>query len=303
MVLTKKLDALEEFRIQREQRMTKFEEQETKLEQQKQHYETKIYEQEKKHVKEEDRLKKDMMIKLESVAAEFRKAANAQMSATTQRTIRENVNVSAQVQQLSEKASDLAMDNEALKMKNTERQRQIDMLEDEQKKLVKRNAYRLKVIKDLTDKCKKYEDQLASLNSFYSERRGYQNKIKELEDVIEELNKTLGSSTATTKEREASIADINKRLTGMSKTKNMINLCLSEASVSIKAALALADEAEAADAKARREDVLNQLLVLLNTSVAEKKLELTIEEQELVTREDDIEYLVGSLGLVPPTDE
>ena len=38
-----------------------------------------------------------MMIKLESVAAEFRKAANAQMSATTQRTIRENVSVSAQV--------------------------------------------------------------------------------------------------------------------------------------------------------------------------------------------------------------
>ena len=42
--------------------------------------------QEKKHIKEEDRLKKDMMTKLESVASEFRKAANAQMSATTQRS-------------------------------------------------------------------------------------------------------------------------------------------------------------------------------------------------------------------------
>ena len=38
-----------------------------------------------------------MMNKLENVASEFRKAANAQMSATTQRTIRENVSVSAQV--------------------------------------------------------------------------------------------------------------------------------------------------------------------------------------------------------------
>ena len=92
MVLTKKLDALEEFRLQRE-----FDEQETKVEEQKRHYETKIYELEKKHIKEQDRLKRDMMIKLESVAAEFRKAANAQMSATTQRTIRENVSVSAQV--------------------------------------------------------------------------------------------------------------------------------------------------------------------------------------------------------------
>ena len=64
-----------------------------------------------------------------------------------------------------------------------------------------------KVIQDLTGKCKKFEDQLASLNSFYSERRNYQNKIKDLEDVIEQMNKKLGSSTATTKEREASIGN------------------------------------------------------------------------------------------------
>ena len=70
------------------------------------------------------------------------------------------------------------------------------------------------MIQDLTGKCKTFEDQLASLNSFYSERRSYQNKIKDLEVVIEELNKKLGSSTAMTKEREASIAVINKRLTG-----------------------------------------------------------------------------------------
>lgn len=48
--------------------MTKFDEQETKLEQQKNSYESKIYEQEKKHIKEEDRLKRDMMVKLESVS-------------------------------------------------------------------------------------------------------------------------------------------------------------------------------------------------------------------------------------------
>lgn len=304
MVLTKKLDALEEFRIQREQLMAKFEEQEKKLEQQKQHFETQIYEQEKKHIKEEDRLKKDMMAKLESVAAEFRKAANAQMSATTQRTIRENVNVSAQVNQLADKASELGKDNDLLRVRNTEKQRKIDMLEDEQQRLVKRNAYRLKVIEDLTTKLNKLEDQLASLNSFYSERRGYQNKIKQLEDVIEELNKKLGSSTATTKEREASIADINKKLRGLSKNKDMINVCLNEASGSIRAALALADEAEECDAKSRREDVLNQLLILLNTSVAEKKSELSREVMgQSESKEDTIEYIVGSLGLVPPTNE
>ena len=54
--------------------------------------------------------------KLEAVAAEFRKASHAQMSATTQRTIRENVNVTAQVMQLSEKAAELSYDNDNLQV-------------------------------------------------------------------------------------------------------------------------------------------------------------------------------------------
>ena len=117
MVLTKKLDALEEFRIQREQLMAKYDEQEASKDAQKQEYEERIYELEKKHIIEEDRLKKEMMSKLEAVAAEFRKASHAQMSATTQRTIRENVNVTAQVMQLSEKAAELSYDNDNLQVR------------------------------------------------------------------------------------------------------------------------------------------------------------------------------------------
>ena len=55
MVLTKKLDALEEFRIQRDQLMTKFEEQEKTREEMKKMYEHKLEKLEKKHILEEDR--------------------------------------------------------------------------------------------------------------------------------------------------------------------------------------------------------------------------------------------------------
>jgi chromosome segregation ATPase len=142
MVLTKKLDALEEFRIQREQLMAKYDDQEKRVEEIKNEFEERIYELEKKHIKEEDRLKKDMMAKLESVASEFRKASHAQMSATTQRTIRENVSVSAQVNQLSDKVNELSQENDTLLDKSTEQNRRIKMLEIEENKLVKRNTYR-----------------------------------------------------------------------------------------------------------------------------------------------------------------
>ena len=76
----------------------------------------------------------------------------------------------------------------------------------------------------------------------------------------------------------------------------------------------LQDTAEDHDTKARREDVLNQLLVLLNTAVTESKELRALEgsskpqsgrpasgtqERGRVEREDSIEYQHGSLGLVP----
>lgn len=58
MVLAKKLDALEEFRIQRDQLMTKFEEQEKRMGEMKSDYEGRLERMEKKHILEEDRLVK-----------------------------------------------------------------------------------------------------------------------------------------------------------------------------------------------------------------------------------------------------
>lgn len=55
MVLSKKLDALEEFRIQREQLMARFEGQEKRQDELIKEYERKLEQQEKKHILEEDR--------------------------------------------------------------------------------------------------------------------------------------------------------------------------------------------------------------------------------------------------------
>ena len=61
-------------------------------------------------------------------------------------------------------------------------------------------------------KNKSLEGQLEGLNSFYSERREYQNKITSLEEVIDELNKKLGSNTDKSKEKEIAITNINTKL-------------------------------------------------------------------------------------------
>jgi hypothetical protein len=172
-------------------------------------------------------------------------------------------------------------------------------------------------------KCTSQEEALKDLNAFYSERRSNEQKISSLESKIAELELRLGASTATTKEKEVAISDINQQLRGVAKTKDIINLCLSEASTLIRAALSLETAAESHDSKARRKDVLNQLLVLLNTAIAENKELRAMEamtkiggrptsgvaagrptsgvagERGRPEKQDSIEYEHGSLGLVP----
>ena len=88
------------------------------------------------------RLKKEMMSKLEEVASQFRKASTAQMSATTQRTIRENVSLSSHVTLLSEKVATLGRENDSMREKCRKQSSKITLLEQEQSKLVKKNAHR-----------------------------------------------------------------------------------------------------------------------------------------------------------------
>lgn len=77
------------------------------------------------------------------------------------------------------------------------------------------------------------------MGSFYSERRQYENRISRLESEVDQLQKELGSSEHTTKEKETLISDFQMRLAGLARTKESINGCLNQASGAIKAALSL----------------------------------------------------------------
>ena len=95
------------------------------------------------------------------------------------------------------------------------------------------------MIEELLAKCKSQDEMLAGLDKYKSQRRVYEKKVNNLKSEITKLNNKLGKDAMASKEREAAISDMNKKLKGVSRTKEIINVCLSEASVSIRAALAL----------------------------------------------------------------
>jgi len=91
------------------------------------------------------RLKKEMVNKVNQVASEFRKVSNKQMAETTKRTIRDNVSITAQLDKMSDKTMELIAENDELKKKNKEQRQKIEMLEDNEKEILKKNHSNQKV--------------------------------------------------------------------------------------------------------------------------------------------------------------
>ena len=92
------------------------------------------------------RLKKEMVLRLNQVAAEFRKVSNKQMAETTKRTIRENVSINAQLAKMSDKTMELIQENDDLRSKEKKMKLHIDMLEHNEKELAKKNSSNQKVM-------------------------------------------------------------------------------------------------------------------------------------------------------------
>ncbi|PIK45115.1 hypothetical protein BSL78_18004, partial [Apostichopus japonicus] len=157
MILSGKLASLEEFKVQKEDLMAKFAQMEAELASQQQDHKEQIYQLERKQVVDKDRLKKEMVLKVNQVAAEFRKVSNKQMADTTKRTIRENVSIQAQLGKMSDKTMELIQENEDLSSKEKKQKQQLDMLEGNEKVLAKKNLSNQKVIRMLTEKAKEQE--------------------------------------------------------------------------------------------------------------------------------------------------
>jgi len=105
--LSGKLAALEEFKTKKEEMEKHLEDLENQLLEQEENHKQILYNLERKAVVDKDRLKKEMILRVNEVAAEFRKVSNKQMSETTKRNIRENLSLNMQLGKMSEKTRDL----------------------------------------------------------------------------------------------------------------------------------------------------------------------------------------------------
>lgn len=184
--LTAKLTSLEEFKAQKETLLAQLDELNNTIKKLEEEHEKKIYEIEKKTVLDKDRLKKEMIVKVNQVAADFRRVSNKQMADTTKRAIKENVSINTQLQKMSQKVIEIVSENDQAKEYEKNQKQQIILLEENEKELAKKNVNNVKIIRMLTDKCKSQEAIITELEEKCNEMHENEQNAGQL---IDELGK------------------------------------------------------------------------------------------------------------------
>uniref|UniRef100_A0A4X2LJF5 Cilia- and flagella-associated protein 157 n=1 Tax=Vombatus ursinus TaxID=29139 RepID=A0A4X2LJF5_VOMUR len=155
-----KLAALDDYRVQKEELMAKFAMLEEQLKKEHDEYKNWIYCLEKNAVLEKDRLKKEIVQRVNKVAVEFRKVSALQISETTRKVIQENMAVTTELAKVSNQSLQLFSENEDLKGVTKKISKQLDLLESNKKMMCNDRISRLKLIWFLAKKCEEQQQRM-----------------------------------------------------------------------------------------------------------------------------------------------
>ncbi|XP_055634704.1 cilia- and flagella-associated protein 157 [Toxorhynchites rutilus septentrionalis] len=181
-LLTGKLNSMEEFRIQRDELMAKFDAQDTELKEQNKRHKTTLYEMERKVILDKDRLRKDVENKLLQLSTEFTKSSEIRVAAHTQRLVRENIALNNEMDRMIFTQERLEKQYAELKTQNTELRNQAEIDLVEKQRLMQTCQERLDLIKQLADQ---YEQQLHTNAQLFC----YKEKANEFETETQSAKK------------------------------------------------------------------------------------------------------------------
>nr|XP_020821099.1 cilia- and flagella-associated protein 157-like isoform X2 [Phascolarctos cinereus] len=154
IMLGGKLAALEEFQFQKADLLAKFSLLEDQLKKQRDDYKSYVCHMERKALMDKERLRKDIIHRINTVAAEFRRFSSSQMAETTKRAIRENVTVALGLAKINSGNLEQIKENNVLKESKEELCKQLALLERDEKTMAKNSLTHIKAHPEKTEACK-----------------------------------------------------------------------------------------------------------------------------------------------------
>ncbi|XP_072488624.1 cilia- and flagella-associated protein 157-like [Notamacropus eugenii] len=272
IMLGGKLAALEEFQFQKGDLVTKFSLLEEQLKKQQDDYKSYVYHMERKALTDKERLRKDIIHRINTVAAEFRRVSSSQMAETTKRAIRENMTVALDLARINSGNLEQLKENDELKESKVELCKKLALLERDEKTLVKNSLTHIKIIQLLSEKYQEQQhaeieaDQLRIILSqaeiaFHE----MEEDNKELKNRIKSLRRQLHSQKTEEKR-------LTKELTKERENQQSLEVLLAKATCHLQDLLKTRPEkTEAGEVdllfQLERKEMLRQLLAMLNEAV------------------------------------
>lgn len=284
-VLHGTLDSLEEFRTNKDKLEADLKQKEETIKKQQKEFDEKIYQLEKQAVLDKDRMRKEMVAKVNSVAAEFRKVSDLQMADTTKRTIQENVAITQQLTRMSDKTTELVKENERMKERERELCRCLEMMETNERDMTRKNISNQKNLTMLKDKNKEQELSIKDLKEYKDKWEEAQEQLQQSQHIALTTTHQAECYKADLRAIETELKELQKRYKETKGELDRLKVLLSSTSKAIKTSV---QEGQAGNTDNMMYTLLD-LLVTAPNSRHSSRTRLT----------GNTSYKPGDLGIVP----
>ncbi|KAM5298524.1 LOW QUALITY PROTEIN: cilia- and flagella-associated protein 157 [Ctenodactylus gundi] len=271
IILSGKLAALEEFRLQKEELTEKFLSLEDRLQRQEDEHRDYVYNLEKSSVLDKDRLRKEIIQRVNLVASEFQKMAADQMWGTTKQAITENSSVTLQLARVSQQGLKLLRENERLRTSQDELQEQLSLLESTQDVLARKSNSHKKVIFMLTEKCREQLQVVAEAKHLRGLRSSLEESVLQLQADSQALRSQRDQLSQQLEQQQAKVQRLQQELTKKQKVQTSQDMVLARATYFLQSILQMKTDQENSDLdlgfQLQHKELLQQLLALLRSAV------------------------------------
>lgn len=297
-LLTGKLNSLEEFRIQKDDLMAKFDLQETELREQSHRHKETLHEMEKRQIIDKNQLKNEVERRLLQLSDEFARSNAIRVAAHVQRMVRENIALSNEIDRILFTVERLRGENKTITEQNEQQRLYAKSLLDENAFLVDTNRKRLAIIERLTVECERLK-----ATSKICEQLEKQRQVAEMREVA--MRKELNECKRQMNDQEKNAAR-QEQLCRQHLADNKNSACeierirrlLFQLKQTVRSVLdSDATDADEASMRAERRHLLDEMMTLLTNEVI---IVETMESHENgVPLSLEQGYRRGRIGLAP----
>lgn len=304
-LLSGKLNSLEEFRVQRDELMRKFDEQNKAMNEQEMRHKRELYEIERKFIVGKDKLKKEMEARLLQLSTEFQDATEIRIAATTHRVIRENIAINNELELMLQTHHNLVGENDKLKNKDRHFRLHAELHEAETRKSLYKNKIQFNVIEKLTEEHEQLRNHLLKYADGEKEIIRISRDLKEAKQTNINLNLNMRILEQNLHHSRCDRTSLETELLYLRDEYNRLSDILFQSVIAIQDTLDMkldmneGREIEEGEALAKRENLLQTLLKIMSRATEERPRKPSLESVDSMSAT----YKRGDLGFVPKAVE